>query len=316
MISCMSHADTNSSYLLKLSLPLTLLQLVVSWVIMPLFLQNIGGPSKLYMICTQVTVALYLNCSLASLMILNHINHSGRSNSVEIFYEKYYLFTLVRVSQILKMFFYYLHYAFTLLQCANYRQMICDPLHFADYIKWMNVFKRISMVLVVAALAMSDDIADTVLLSLSHKFHILSGHKKFLIYDMCEQSIFRVVYVGAMVKMVFDIRKSLRQDQRMLNGTDRKPVFIAVAIVPITTSFLCHAIETCMMVIHFYIIRAGNRLICEDTGEAIKNHVTVPILTVVHLLSSLTNCCTYLICFPKLREIPCFMTVFRRGQIE
>ena len=314
MVSCMIHADTNSSYLLKLSLPLTLLQLVVGCVIMPLFLQNIGGPSKMYMICTQVAVVLYLNCSLAALMITNHVREKillDSSISIKTYFEKYNLFTIKKVVEILKMFFYYLHYAFTLLQCINYRKMICNPLHFADYIKRRNLCVRILVALVLAALAMSDDIADTVLLSWSRNIYIIHGHRKVLIYAMCEQSLFRVVFLVAMVKMAHDIRKSLRQGGRILDGPDRMPVFIAVAIVPIINGFLCHAVETCMMLVNFFF---NNYESCDDISEAIKNHVTVPILTAVHLIASLASCCTYLICFPKLRENPCFMTICQRGQ--
>ena len=311
-LACARYADTNGSYLWKLSLPLTLLQFLVGCMILPFLLQNIGGPSKLYMIGIQVTGVLYLGFFLAPLLIENHIRDQVSSDAlalVDKYLEEHYLFILLQACDIPKMFFYYLHYAFMLLQCANYRQMICHPLHFADFIKTKKILIRILITLVIAALAMIDEI--TLAISLCTKrsnvpFMKFSIMKKVAIYAMCEISAFRVVHLCFMLKMAHDIRQSLKEGQRRLDGIDRRPVFIAVAVVPIIISILCHAVETCMMLLNYFFSPSGVSVECNDVQQAIRNHIAVPMVTATHLIASVANCCTYLICFPKLRENPCF----------
>ena len=315
--SCAGYADANGSYLLKLSLPLTLLQFLVGCVILPLFLQNIGGPSKLYMIWIQVASVLYISFTLTPLMIRNHMRDRVNSDGLalsKMYLEEYHLFALVQAGDILRMFFYYLHYGFMLLQCANYRQMICDPLHFADFIKTKKIVIRILVTLILAALAVTDDVVFSILRS-SEISNIVYISQKVVIYAMCESSAFRVVHLCVMIKMAHDIRQSLREGRRMLEGTDRSPIFIAVAVVPIIISTLCHAVETCIMLVYFFT-SSDDSVGCNNVEEAIKNHIEVPTVSATHLIASLANCCTYLICFPKLRENPCFAAIFRRGQAE
>ena len=263
----------------------------------------------MYMIWIQVTGVLYLSFTLAPLMIRNHIRDRVSSDELaltltNIYLEEQYLFTLVRVGYILKEFFYYLHYAFMLLQCACYRQMICDPLHFADYIKKKNILVKIFVTMVLAALATTDDIILAILNSLEVS-NIVYINNRILIFAMCETSVFRVVHLGVMIKMAHDIHQSLKEGQRRLDGSNRRPVFIAVAVVPIIISILCHAVETGIMLVHYFFTPSGVSLECNDIEQAIQNHIQVPIVTSIHLIASVANCCTYLICFPKLRENPC-----------
>ena len=150
---------------------------------------------------------------------------------------------------------------------------------------------------------------------LVNRTYFFHGQRKVWIYAMCEESAFRIVFSCAMIKMVRDIYKSLQQGQRILDGTDRRPVFIAVAIVPMINSFLCHTVETGMMLFHYFVTDSVVSK-CNDMEQAIENHVTVPVVTGVYLIASLSNCCAYLICFPKLRENPCFKCIFRGGQEE
>ena len=273
----------------------------------------------MYMICIQVTGVLYLGFYLAPLLIQNHMREQVSSDGlalVHLYIEDQYRFTLVEIGHILSSFFYYLHYAFMLLQCANYRQLLCHPLHFADFIKTKKILLRISLTLVLAALATADEITLAILNStkrslLSSKRSNISSFnvfiiKKVVIYAMCKTSAFRVVHLCVMLKMAHDMRQSLKEGQRRLDGTDRRPVFIAVAVVPIIISILSHTVETCMMLIDYFFLPSGDSVECSDVQEAIQRHIQVPIVTATHLIASFANCCTYLICFPKLRENPCF----------
>ena len=270
------------------------------------------------MIWIQVSSVLYISFSLAPLMIRNQMRDRVNSDGLALsnmYHEEYYLFALVQAGNILKMFFYYLHYAFMLLQCANYRQMICDPLHFADFIKTKKIVIRILVTLILAALAVTDDVVFSILRS-SEISNIVYISQKVVIYAMCESSAFRVVHLCVMIKMAYDIRQSLREGRRMLEGTDRSPIFIAVAVVPIIISIFCHAVETCIMLVHYFFTPSDDSVRCNNVEQAIVNHIEVPTVSATHLIASLANCCTYLICFPKLRENPCFAAIFRRGQAE
>ena len=279
--------------ILKLSLPFVLLLFFFGCIILPLLLKDLRGHSKLYMILHQVNIVLCVTLIFVARMIDDRMN-------MEMFEQffvmdridpvKHWYISLVCCT-IFKQFFYYQYHAFIFLQCAHYRSMICDPLRFKEFSASKKVAERIAIALVISSLLLLDDI----MLYLVHKFEIRY-------YSLAELSLLKLLYIGALAKMSYDIKNSLSQAEIVRDDqATRKPLYYVVAVIPLINGIICSVVDTTTEAISVYLETKMETNHCRSFEEGFKDKVQIPAVASVYLLTSVISTCGYLKYFPKLR---------------
>ena len=295
--------------ILKLSLPCVLFLFFFGCIVLPLLLKDLRGHSKLYMILHQVNIVLCVTLIFVARMIDDRMN-------MEMFEQffvmdridpvKHWYISLVCCT-IFKQFFYYQYHAFIFLQCAHYRSMICDPLRFKEFSASKKVAKRIAIALVLSSLLLLDDITQIVL---QHKMNkslddlepVDNLAHKISYYSLAELSLFKLLYIGALVKMSYDIRKSLSQAEVVRDDhATRRPLYYVVALIPLINGIICSVTDITTAAISVFFKSSLIKLECDTAKEGFNRMVQIPVVASFYLLTSIISTCGYLKYFPKLR---------------
>ena len=202
---------------------------------------------------------------------------------------------------------FYQHYAFIFLQCAHYRSMICDPLRFGEFSASKKVVGRIAITLVISSLLLLDDITQVIL-----RYRKIASHldieqqdsliRKISIYSLVELSLFKLLYLGALVKMSYDIRKSLSQAEIVRDDqATRKPLYYVLALIPLINGIICSVTDITTEAISVYLHSNLKMHECSSAEERFNRMVQIPVVASAYLLTSVISTCGYLKYFPKLR---------------
>ena len=209
-------------------------------------------------------------------------------------------------SIIFKQFFFYQYHAFTFLQCAHYRSMICDSLRFKEFSTSKKVAGRVAIALVLSSLLLLDDIAQLTyhkpIKSEEDRVQMDNLVLKISYYSLAELSPFKLLYIGALVKMGYDIRKSLSQAEVVRDDhATRKPLYYVVALIPLINGIICSVADITTAAISVFFKSSLIKLECDTAKEGFNRMVQIPVVASFYLLTSIISTCGYLKYFPKLR---------------
>ena len=147
--------------------------------------------------------------------------------------------------------------------------------------------------LVLSSLLLFDDI----MLYLFRKFSLEIGY-----YSLAELSVFKLLYIGVLAKMRYDIRKSLSQAEILRDDqATRKPLYYVVAMIPLINGIICSVVDITTEAISVYLESKLETSHCRAIELGFKDKVQIPAVACVYLLTSVISTCGYLKYFPKLR---------------
>ena len=306
MVECIKIGQDNGHLILKLSLPFVLFLFLFGCIILPFLLKDLRGHSKLYMIFHQISIVFYVTLIFVTHIVKDSLrNTTITEQSFRILIARK-LSLIIPCSSIIKQFFYYQYHAFTFLQCAHYRSMICDPLRFKEYKAFKKVLRRIAIALVLSSLLLLDDITQITFIYKQKSTLEDVGQADSLVgattfYSLAELSVSKLVYIGALAKMGFDIKKSLSEAGNVRDDqTTRKPLFYIVAVIPLINAIFCSITDITTAAISVYLRSNLEKYECSRADEEFPHVVQIPLVASVYLLTSVINTFGYLICFPKL----------------
>ena len=169
--------------------------------------------------------------------------------------------------------------------------MIYDPLRFNEFSASKKVARRIAIMLVLSSLLLLDNI----MFYLVRKFEIRY-------YSLAELSLFKLLYIGALAKMSYDIRKALSQPEVVRDDqATRKPLYYVVAVIPLINGIICSVVDITTEAISVYFESNMETNHCRTFEDEFKGMVQIPAVASVYLLSSVISTCGYLKYFPRLR---------------
>ena len=308
MVECIQSAQDNGPFMLKLSAPIVLFLFFFGCIILPLLLKNLRGHSKLYMILQQVSIVFCVTL----VFVVQIVDDRLRTDLHKQFSEpgmpevKHWII-IIACSAIFKQFFFYQYHAFTFLQCTHYRSMICDPLRFKEFSASKKVAERIAIALVISSLLLLDDIAQITagrkpIKSEEDRVQMDNLVFKISYYSLAELSLFKLLYIGALVKMSYDIRKSLSQAEVVRDDhATRRPLYYVVALIPLINGIICSVTDITTAAISVFFKSSLIKLECDTAKEGFNRMVQIPVVASFYLLTSIISTCGYLKYFPKLR---------------
>ena len=314
-MECVLSSGQTEAFLMKLSLPFIVLTFVVGCILLPMLLKNLKGHSKAYMILQQLTIVMYLVFSFAPLMIANHIDTRVQAADLHVFFKNRHLYIVTYICNIFKGLFCYENQFFMILQCANYHKMICDGFQFEAYKKPRKVMVRVIRTFLLSMLLVVDDIVTNVVtafMTFPNRFassgkYMITVVQKIQVFGMCELLLFRFIVLSALLKMGFDIKRSLASAKGVRDGDDgRKPLLIVVVVFPLINAFVCNAVEMTAIIIPASSLAWSEVPACSHGSELFRNQMMIPLLSSAYLMATISTCCAYLVAFPKLRKNLCF----------